>query len=361
MILRRAAIVAPLRTPVGKFGGALANVSAAELGATVLKAVIDRTGIDASRVDDVVFAQGYARRKPCLRRRTIGADARGSRRMRSDLNTQVQEQRRFNGELGKARHDQLVLDRVTVTREGARQMRAYREGRIVIFNSNLKSQGIGRGERGSVIGADDKIVSLRMEDGRTQKFQPGRLPPNLDRDAVSVFAEKQIVLYEGDRIRWTANEHDRALANNDIARVEDIGKGGITISTRDGEVLDLKHGDPMLERLDLAYSVNAHIAQGMTAKDGIMVLSERERTLNSARSFLVVASRFTGEATLIVDNAKGLERDVTLNSGDKTSAMEIAGGRPGKLDQAMAGTVLAVGAVLGIQRENPEREIERSR
>ena len=57
--LRRAAIVCPIRTAVGKFGGALAPVSAGELGAVVLKALMTRTGIDPARVDDVVFAQGY--------------------------------------------------------------------------------------------------------------------------------------------------------------------------------------------------------------------------------------------------------------------------------------------------------------
>ena len=57
--LRRAAIVAPIRTAVGKFGGALSNMSAGDLGAVVLKALIERTKIDPSRVDDVVFAQGY--------------------------------------------------------------------------------------------------------------------------------------------------------------------------------------------------------------------------------------------------------------------------------------------------------------
>lgn len=59
MTLRRAAIVAPIRTAVGKFGGALAPLGAGQLGAIVLEALIARTGIDPSRVDDVVFAQGY--------------------------------------------------------------------------------------------------------------------------------------------------------------------------------------------------------------------------------------------------------------------------------------------------------------
>ncbi len=67
MTLRRAAIVAPIRTAVGKFGGALASVTAGELGAVVLKALMERTQIDPARVDDVVFAQGYGSGEaPCI-------------------------------------------------------------------------------------------------------------------------------------------------------------------------------------------------------------------------------------------------------------------------------------------------------
>lgn len=56
---RRAAICTPLRTPVGRFQGALAPLDAGALGAVILRALIDRSGIDPARVDDVVFSQGY--------------------------------------------------------------------------------------------------------------------------------------------------------------------------------------------------------------------------------------------------------------------------------------------------------------
>ncbi|BAT60695.1 beta-ketoadipyl-CoA thiolase [Variibacter gotjawalensis] len=60
MTLRRAAIVSPIRTAVGKFGGSLAALNAGDLGAVILKALMERTKIDPARVDDVVFSQGYA-------------------------------------------------------------------------------------------------------------------------------------------------------------------------------------------------------------------------------------------------------------------------------------------------------------
>ena len=57
--MRKAAIVSPLRTAVGKFNGSLANIQAGDLGAVILKALVERTKLDPERIDDVVFAQGY--------------------------------------------------------------------------------------------------------------------------------------------------------------------------------------------------------------------------------------------------------------------------------------------------------------
>ena len=67
--MRRAAIVSPMRTPVAAFGGSLRSVAVESLGATVVQAVLQRTGIDPGRIDDVVFAQSYANSEtPCVGR-----------------------------------------------------------------------------------------------------------------------------------------------------------------------------------------------------------------------------------------------------------------------------------------------------
>jgi len=67
--MKRAAIVSPLRTPIGAFGGSLKSVPVEELGACVARAVIERTGLDPARLDDVVFSQSYANGEaPCTGR-----------------------------------------------------------------------------------------------------------------------------------------------------------------------------------------------------------------------------------------------------------------------------------------------------
>ncbi len=67
--MRRAAIVCPIRTAVGTFGGTLKPLPADALAAAVLKALVARSGIDPQRIDEVVMAQSYASSEaPCLAR-----------------------------------------------------------------------------------------------------------------------------------------------------------------------------------------------------------------------------------------------------------------------------------------------------
>ena len=57
--MRGVAIVSPVRTAVGNFGGALRGVSAADLSSLVIKELVERSGIEPARVDDVILGLGY--------------------------------------------------------------------------------------------------------------------------------------------------------------------------------------------------------------------------------------------------------------------------------------------------------------
>ena len=50
-------IVAALRTAVGKFGGSLAKVRRADLGAQVIKALLAAPGVDAASMSEVLMGQ----------------------------------------------------------------------------------------------------------------------------------------------------------------------------------------------------------------------------------------------------------------------------------------------------------------
>ncbi|MGV3283175.1 thiolase family protein, partial [Corynebacterium sp. 11254D000AR] len=50
-------ICSPLRTPVGRFGGALAAVPVQDLASTVVRALVERTGLRTADVDDLILGQ----------------------------------------------------------------------------------------------------------------------------------------------------------------------------------------------------------------------------------------------------------------------------------------------------------------
>jgi acetyl-CoA C-acetyltransferase len=59
MFMRDAVICEPLRTAVGRYGGVYRDVPAADLAATVVAELLQRTGIGGEDVDDVIFGQCY--------------------------------------------------------------------------------------------------------------------------------------------------------------------------------------------------------------------------------------------------------------------------------------------------------------
>ena len=53
--MKEIVLAGAVRTPIGKMGGSLANVSAAELGAIVIKETLKRSGVPANAVDEVLM------------------------------------------------------------------------------------------------------------------------------------------------------------------------------------------------------------------------------------------------------------------------------------------------------------------
>lgn len=67
--MKDAYIVSPLRTPIGKFGGALASLTAVDLAVKVIQSIVEKTGLDTSTLDEVIIAQSYSSSEaPCIGR-----------------------------------------------------------------------------------------------------------------------------------------------------------------------------------------------------------------------------------------------------------------------------------------------------
>jgi acetyl-CoA C-acetyltransferase len=73
--MRDTVICEPLRTPVGRAGGMFKSLSAHELGATVIEALLARSKLPPEAVDDVLFAQCYSSMEAPALGRVVGLDA----------------------------------------------------------------------------------------------------------------------------------------------------------------------------------------------------------------------------------------------------------------------------------------------
>jgi conjugative relaxase-like TrwC/TraI family protein len=278
--------------------------------------------IEARGDSAIVAAEKWLSLSPAERDRTsIYASGRA---LRSAVNEAVQRGLKANGELGLRSGRLTVHSRMNVTHEELRYLRTYQPGMVLNFRSRDSTQKISKGDY-TVKTIDHARKQLVLEDrkGRVRKFNPARLRPGADDSRLSLFERKSLSIIEGDKIRWTDNDHKRGLFNADQARIVAIDTKGVLVETTAGKELRLSRGDPMLKRIDLAYALNAHMAQGLTSDRGIAVMDSRERNLANRQTFLVTVTRLRDGLTLIADNTEKLGRAIKSNSGEKASALEV--------------------------------------
>lgn len=265
----------------------------------------------------------------------LGADERArtaiyasGRRLRGEINHSVQEGLLARGEIGLASLALSVLERVNLTNEELRYAQNYAPGMVLDVSDRGEGLRLPKG-RADVerVDAVAGIVKVRTADGRERSFRPDRLRP-AGEPRVQLYERKELTIHERDRIRWTASDHKRGLFNADRAQIIGIDRGVVSVETSLSMKLELKRNDPMLQRLDLAYALNAHMAQGLTSDAGIAVMETRDTRLVNQQTFLVTVTRLRDTLTLIVDRANGLQRQLIRNAGGKTSSLEATGGIP---------------------------------
>ena len=246
------------------------------------------------------------------------------RAIRSAANTAVQQGLLANREIGPGRMKLDVLDRVNTTREELRHLPVYRAGRVLEVSRKQQALGLSVGEY-RILGQDRKGKLVEVEDkrGKRFRFDPARIKTGKGGDNLTLLEPRKLEIHEGDRIRWTRNDHRRGLFNADQARVVAFGGGKVTFETSKSGQVELKKDDPMLKRIDLAYALNAHMAQGLTSDRGIAVMDSRERNLSNQKTFLVTVTRLRDHLTLVVDNSDKLGAAVARNKGEKASAIEV--------------------------------------
>ena len=291
----------------GRAGEALNMLGAAVISTT------DRTGAAAA------LWLGLA---PADREQTLILTS--GRQARRELNTGIQEGLKAEGSLGTVGKTLTVVEQVDRTREDMRHARNYEPGLTLSLWGDEKSLGLKRGDY--KIARFIKGGKVQLErDGKKTIIDPKRLSPSRREDRLTMTATKELTLHEGDKIRWTANDKARHLHNSAIGRVVAVDAKGVTIEAADKSVVRLNAGDPMLRRLDLAYAINMHMAQGVTTDKAIIVMGSQERMLANQRLFNVGVTRARDAITVVTDDKAKLACQLDKTPGDKLSALEVTG------------------------------------
>ena len=201
----------------------------------------------------------------------------------------------------------------------------YRKGQVVEILRRDRPAGLDVG-RYEVLSVNTRgTVTLLDGAGGRVRFLPAEIGAGDSRDALALYETEKVRIHEGDRIRWSANDKDRALFNSAQARVLGINADGVRIENARGDIFTLRRDDPMLERLGLAYAINMHQAQGMTSDKGIGVMHSSERLLSNQRLTYVMATRVRDNIEIVTNDKDALLRTIEGNRGDKASALEAVG------------------------------------
>ncbi|TVS13376.1 MAG: acetyl-CoA C-acyltransferase [Gammaproteobacteria bacterium] len=201
--MRRAAIVSPLRTPVGKFLGSLQSLPAETLAAVAIRALIERSGVDPGRIDDVVLAQSYANSEaPCIGRWAALA---------ADLPIEVpgfQVDRRCGGGL------QAITTAAMMVQTGAADV-VLAGGVESMSNIEYYTTAMRGGARAGSVQLYDRLDRGRERSQPEERF--GVISGMIE-TAENLAREYQISRDASDA--WAAESHQRAVAAWDAGRFD---------------------------------------------------------------------------------------------------------------------------------------------
>jgi ATP-dependent exoDNAse (exonuclease V) alpha subunit len=306
------------RTDTLRTVAALANVGKAGEAMKVLGDNVHESASAPQTAADMWLALAAGDREATA----VFASGRASRAI---INQRIQDGLAAEGTVRWEGIHLTVYERVNLTREELRYPDTYRPGMTLdVGRGGAQDIGLAKGRYDVTRLLPNGKVEL-SDGGRKIRFDPQKLSPTEKRDRLELTQKKDLHVREGDRIRWTANDKPRDLHNAALARVVTVDATGVTVETAGQQRLTLDLGDPMLSRLDLAYALNMHMAQGITTDKAITVMDSHERNLSNQRLFNVGVTRVRDELTMVVDNREKLERQLDLNPGNKTSALETVG------------------------------------
>lgn len=270
--MRDAVICEPLRTPVGRYGGMFTGVPAADLAATVVKALVERTGITASDIDDVLFGQCYPNGEAPAIGRVAALDAGLDVRVPG-----LQLDRRCGSGL------QAVIDAAMRIQTGVCDL-VLAGGAESMSQAEHYALGLRFGLRGNDTQLADRINRGRVTAGG--QFHP--VPGGMLETAENLRAEYSITREAQDEL--ALNSHLRAVAAHEDGRFADEIVP-VTVTTRKGELTHdrdehpradisaetLAALKPVRRKADPQSTVTAGNASGQNDGAAVCIVTTREK------------------------------------------------------------------------------------
>lgn len=274
-----AVICEPLRTPVGRFGGALKSVSAADLAATVISEILTRTGLSGSDIDDVILGQGAPNGEAPAIGRVAALDA--------GLGIGVpgrQVDRRCGSGL------QAVLDACMQVSSGVSDV-ILAGGVESMSTTEFYSGGMRWGVRGDSVTLDDRLARARITAGGKHFPVPG----GMIETAENLRAEYGIS--RADQDAFAVQSHRRAVA----AR-----RAGVFAEEIVPVAVPQRKGDPLVVRDD------EH--------------PRADTSVESLAGLRAIRARIDPESTVTAGNASGQNDGAALcivTTPDKAAALGL--------------------------------------
>ncbi len=256
--MRDALICEPLRTPVGRFGGMFRDVAVTELATTVIKAVLDRTGVPRDQVDDVLLGQAYANGEAPALGRVAALDA--------GLPVQVpglQIDRRCGSGL------QAVLEASMQVQTGVADL-VLAGGAESMSQTELYSTHLRWGARSGGTMLEDRLVRGRVTAGGENHPVPGGMIETAEN------LRRQYSIPRSEQDELALRSHQRAVAAHE--------RGAFAQEIVPVEVKERKTGSRLIDR-------DEH--------------PRADATLESLAGLRPVMARKDPEATVTAGNASG--------------------------------------------------------
>ena len=253
--MRDVVICEPLRTPVGRFGGVFKDLTPQNLAATVITALVERTGIDGSQIDDVILGQASpGGEAPALGRIAaldagLGIDVPG-----------MQVDRRCGSGL------QAVITAVLQVASGGNDLVLAGGAESMSQAEFYTNPNIRWGVKGEGVQLADRLARARVTAGGANFPVPG----GMIETAENLRAEFDISREDQDAL--AVQSHQRAVAAQESGRfAEEIV--GVTVPQRKSDPLvvdrdEHPRADTTVESLSKLRAIRAKIDSASTVTAG---------------------------------------------------------------------------------------------